>query len=318
MKQQKSGSVLCYGCNQLVSVNSRKCIHCGTSHPGLWGYAKSFRRLGSDFGFIRIVIFGCVGLYLLSLLVSLVLIAVALKYDSQNIPSLGFLTPLPFVLLCFGATGSVPIFEGGLWWTTLSAGWLHLDLLHILFNLLWFRLLAVQVANAYGAGRLVIIYTISIVTGGALSSAVGQITWFAQLLPSLPVALRGALLAAGASGGIFGLLGALVTYGQRYREFEIKQRAIALAFIFFISGLIPGSGVDNWGHLGGFLGGYLFTQTSFIDSGHSQKMHHVFFALACLALTAVSIFASIVYSIFSFSEILYLLKVIDNTFSKAV
>ena len=42
-----------------------------------------------------------------------------------------------------------------------TAGWLHGNLLHIFFNVLWIRQLGPEIANLYGAGRMVIIYTIA-------------------------------------------------------------------------------------------------------------------------------------------------------------
>ena len=45
------------------------------------------------------------------------------------------------------------------WWTVLSAGWLHGSLLHIIFNMMWVRDLGPVVADMYGPGRMVIIYT---------------------------------------------------------------------------------------------------------------------------------------------------------------
>ena len=53
----------------------------------------------------------------------------------------------------------------------LSAGWLHGGVLHILFNMMWVRQLGPATADIYGAGRMVIIYTIAGAVGFALSSA---------------------------------------------------------------------------------------------------------------------------------------------------
>ena len=73
---------------------------------------------------------------------------------------------------------------------------------HILFNMYWVRNLAVPTAHFYGAGRVVVIYVVSGVTGFVAST-------LAFFLP-LPIFLRGSYLSIGASASILGLLGALV------------------------------------------------------------------------------------------------------------
>jgi hypothetical protein len=68
-------------------------------------------------------------------------------------------------------------------------------------------------------------------------------------------------LSAGASTSLFGLFGALVVYYYKHREMFGKmgqQQLINLGVILLINviiGLSPGSNIDNWGHLGGFVGG---------------------------------------------------------------
>ena len=123
---------------------------------------------------------------------------------------MNFLAPSTVVTLAFGASGAEPIFRFGMWWSVLSAGWLHGSALHILFNMLWVRQLGPATADVYGAGRMVIIYTVSSATGFLLSSIAGL------LFAALPIPfLRGASFTLGASAPIFGLLGALVYYGRR-------------------------------------------------------------------------------------------------------
>ncbi len=145
MNKQTEDSVLCYACDKLVSVNAKKCIHCRSIYPGMGGYARSFRRLGSNFGFTKIVVFTCIGLYLQSLLLTALLIQLGMPAGEQEF---GWLLPHPASLFLFGTTGAIPVFEAGRWWTVLSAGWLHIDLLHITSNLLWLRYLAAEVAKA--------------------------------------------------------------------------------------------------------------------------------------------------------------------------
>ena len=72
---------------------------------------------------------------------------------------MSFMAPASPALFLFGASGSLPVFGLGRWWTVLSAAWLHGGLLHILFNMMWVRQLAPATAELYGPGRMVIIYT---------------------------------------------------------------------------------------------------------------------------------------------------------------
>ena len=78
-----------------------------------------------------------------------------------------------FAHIAFGASGAIPVYVNGMWWTVLSAGWLHGSALHILFNMMWVRQLAPATADIYGPGRMVIIYTIAGVVGFAVSSTAG-------------------------------------------------------------------------------------------------------------------------------------------------
>ncbi len=144
------------------------------------------------------------------------------------------------------------------------------------------------VAKAYGSLRLNIIYTLSIISAGLLTSLVGY------FLPTLPAALQGAPVAVGASGGIFGLFGALVSYGQRMQKLQVGQQSLIYATVLFSMGFASGN-TDNWGHLGGFLGGYLCTQLPWLDAGRPQKTLDGVVAIACLGLTALSLLASIIH-----------------------
>ncbi|MDV2997322.1 MAG: hypothetical protein N4J56_007027 [Chroococcidiopsis sp. SAG 2025] len=241
-KRQVNGSCICVFCDRLISVNKSTCPHCDRKNPSLWGYSRSLRRLGKDLGFTAIVTWGCIALYLTTLLIDL--------GNIRNSGAFDFLAPSPQSLVMFGATGAIPVFELGRWWTLLSAGWLHGDLLHIAFNLLWIRNLAFEVAEAFGSGRLVIIYTVATGIGSLSSSLVGH------FFPDVPPIFQGADVSIGASGGLFGLLGALVAYGQITRNLIVRHQALTYAVVMFLLGFIMPN-TDNWGHFGGFLGGYL-------------------------------------------------------------
>lgn len=271
LKRQTEGSVICTSCGVLVGVKDDTCYNCGRRNPGLWGYGPALRRLGHDLGFVPIVMGGTITLY-----------AIALLLSGTNIQ--GFLSPSTEILFLLGASGAVPVFTFDRWWTVLTAGWLHAGVLHIVFNVMWIRQLAPAVADLYGAGRMVIIYTTSGVAGFTASSVAGL------YLAGVPV-IGGALFSVGASAPIFGLLGALVHYGRRTGHSHAGQAGLQYALFLGIFGLIF-PGVDNWAHAGGFAGGYLASLV--LDPLTKERIDHLALALGCLALTLIALIASFV------------------------
>ena len=283
LKRQKSGSVVCASCGNLVGVRDERCYNCGRWNPGLWGWAPVVRSFGQDLGFVQLIIFGCSGLYLATLLAS-----------GGHIGMSGFniLAPSTQALFLFGASGAVPVFGYGRWWTVLSAAWLHGSLLHILFNMLWVRQIAPGTAELYGAGRMVIIYTVAGVCGFFLSSVAGAYFGF------MPFAfLRGAGLTIGASASIFGLFGALVHYGRRTGSSMVHREALQYAVILFVFGLIM-PGVDNYAHAGGFVGGYV--TALLMDPLKPERVDHLAGALVCIVLVILSVVVSLVHGFMLF------------------
>lgn len=283
MFRQRTGSVVCASCGSLVGVNDDRCYTCGRRNPGLWGFGHLLRRFGNDFGFVSLVIYGSALLYMATLVVSLVLGENIMGGSVVNI-----LGPGSQTLFLFGASGSLPVFSYGRWWTVLSAGWLHGGALHILFNVMWIRQLGPAVADIYGAARMIIIYTIAGVCGFLLSSSAGV------YLPALPL-LHGAQFTIGASAPIFGLLGALVHYGKRGGSSLVRSEALGYAVTIFVLGLIM-PGVDNFAHAGGFAGGYLASM--WLDPLKRERMDHFIGAALCLLATALAILWSILSVLF--------------------
>ncbi len=134
----------------------------------------------------------------------------------------------------------------GEYWRLLTAMFLH-DAplpLHLLFNMYALYILGPQIEATYTSARFLLIYLLSGLAGSVLSYALGP-----ALVPSV-----------GASGAIFGLLGALIVYSYRYRDnlrFGRQQliNALTVALINFVLGLSLRGRIDNWAHLGGFVGG---------------------------------------------------------------
>lgn len=281
-KRQTSGSVVCASCGSLVGVNDDTCYSCGRRNPGLWGFGPMLRQLGTDMGFLTIVLWGCGALYVATVVVT-VMFGGDVTGGGNFFAMLG---PHPVVALVFGSTGVVPVVGYGRWWTLLSASWLHGGLLHIVFNMMAVRQLAPPTADIYGPGRTVIIYTIAGFTGFLASTLAG---YFLSWMP-IPF-LRGAPSTLGASAAIFGLLGAMLYYGKRGGSSMIHNQTKGIIFSLFIMGiLLPG--IDNYAHAGGFAGGYVMAQ--WLDPLRRERMDHLVGAVICLGLSALSIVASLV------------------------
>ena len=278
MFRQKTGSVVCASCGSLVGVNDDTCYACGRRNPGLWGFGPIVRRFGNDFGFTTVIVYGCVALFALSLL--LTVLSGGNLFSGSLFSMLG---PNRFAYDALGAAGAYPVFAVGRWWTVLSAGWLHGGALHILFNLMWVRQLGPAVEEMYGGARMVIVYTVSSVTGFFLSSCLGAFA-------AIPF-FSGAGYTVGASAPIFGLLGALVHYGDRGGSSMVRSQAMSYAVTMFVFGLIM-PGIDNAAHLGGFAGGY-FVGT-WLDPLKRERMDHFLGAAMCLVATALAIVTSMV------------------------
>jgi len=233
MFRKTTGSILCPSCGRLTHASAPVCLVCGRRNPGMWGFAGPLRQVFRTWNFTNAVTLACVVLYVATLVFDP---ASALR--PRGI--FDVFAPSPRALLTFGAAGA-HAWGLGHWWTIVTAIYLHGSLLHILFNLLWIRQLAPDVEKIYGPARLVVIFTLSGALGFALSAANGNV------------------LTVGASGSIFGLLGAIVAFGLRrggvFGRLMFQQYGM-WALVLFLSAYFMAH-VDNSAHAGGFIGGFV-------------------------------------------------------------
>ena len=136
-----------------------------------------------------------------------------------------------------------PLIADGQYWRLFTAIFLHIGLLHMALNSLALFIFGRLVEAIFGPARFAAIYLIAGLGGSVASYLFNSVA-----------------LAAGASGAIFGVLGALTAffYVQRNVMGEMAKRnlmtLLALAGINLVFGLLF-PGVDNWAHLGGFVFG---------------------------------------------------------------
>lgn len=132
----------------------------------------------------------------------------------------------------------------GQWWRLLTPIWLHGGIVHLAFNMYALYALGSQLERLYGHSRFLGLYLLAGFAGNAFS-----------LMMSPAYSL-------GSSTAIFGLLAAYAVFLYRNRAFFGARgrpaliNILTIAAINFLIGLSPG--IDNWGHLGGFVGGLGF------------------------------------------------------------
>jgi rhomboid protease GluP len=261
--RQRSGSSLCYACGKLNRVDAPVCFYCGARRPGLWGFGAGLRRGLGRLDVARLIIVVCAVAYVASLLLD--------PRAAFRLRGLfDILAPGNGALYALGATGSLAWAQGR-WWTIFTAIYLHGSLLHILFNMMWVRQLAPPVQELFGPARLFAIFTVAGVAGFVISN------------------LTGVLLTIGASGAIFGLLGAMVQYGRsRGGSFGLavfRQYGQWALVIFALGFLMPG--VNNTAHAAGFVAGFLTALLVGHGERDAERGIHVLLALAMLGLTAL-------------------------------
>ncbi len=274
-QRQKTGSVLCPSCRQLVGVNDEECLNCGRKRPGMWGLTGSLRHLLQGDAFVSVLMWACGAIYLATL---------AADPSGIRFDGLAILAPSNVSVWRFGASGVAPVFGLHRWWTPLSAGWLHFGLIHIAFNLLSLRSLGPIVGHLYGPSRTVVIYVASSLSGFLVSSVAGYVFWDA------PWPIGGGRSTAGASASVFGLIGAVLYYGRRAGSSPAREQAKQ----WIVSGLLFGfllQGIDNWAHLGGLAGGYLASM--WLDPLQEERGNHAVLAIVALALSLGSVILSL-------------------------
>lgn len=131
----------------------------------------------------------------------------------------------------------------GEYYRLLTGIFLHGGLLHIVFNMYALYVIGAQLESFLGKWKFLIVYLLSGLAGSVLSIFFGN------------------GISVGASGAIFGLLGALLYFGYHYRvylETVIKSQIIPLIILNLLIGFST-PGIDNWAHIGGLIGGILST-----------------------------------------------------------
>jgi rhomboid protease GluP len=146
-------------------------------------------------------------------------------------------------LIALGAKSNALILKGQVW-RFLTPALLHVNIVHIGFNMYALYIIGRDIERYYGHARFLMLYLVGAFAGNVASF------WMSDKA------------SVGASTALFGLIAAQGMFIYQNRKIFGRQSMRLLANVGVVVvinlalGLSPG--IDNWGHVGGLLGGALF------------------------------------------------------------
>ena len=176
-------------------------------------------------------------------------------------------------LIKFGAN-YIPLTKSGEYYRLITSAFLHIGFIHLLLNMYSLYVVGTQIEYFYGKVKYIFIYLFSAIMGSL----------FTLVLSSENT------LAAGASGAIFGLLGALLYFGYHYRGYignMIIRQVIPIVLLNLYIGYVT-PGIGNAAHIGGLIGGYMIAMAvGFDKDDKSSKINGI---IISVILTAFMIY----------------------------
>jgi len=125
----------------------------------------------------------------------------------------------------------------GEYYRLVTSAFLHGDILHLFFNMYSLWAIGPSILPLFGSTGFALIYFGSAI-GGSLAS------FILNPSPSL-----------GASGAVFGLIGAYVVVALVSRNPSLLANIGFIIALNLVIGFLPGSNIDNSGHIGGLVAG---------------------------------------------------------------
>ena len=131
--------------------------------------------------------------------------------------------------------------KNGEYYRLFTCMFLHAGIIHLLCNMYSLYVIGPQIESFYGKYKFIFIYIVSGICGSLLSLAFSQ----------------DSIVSVGASGAIFGLLGSILYFGYHYRVYlgnVLKSQIVPIIILNLMIGFMI-SGIDNFAHIGGLVGG---------------------------------------------------------------
>ncbi len=145
-----------------------------------------------------------------------------------------------------GAVGLKLVSENGEWYRLITSMFLHANATHIFSNMLLLYVLGVIVEKEVKPVMYLVIYFLSGIWGSLL-------TFLSEYISGEYIAV------IGASGAVFGVLGALLALVifKRVKGRTLQLRRVLLVIILTVCDGFTAQNVANWAHLGGVIAGFI-------------------------------------------------------------
>jgi len=255
---------MCPNCRAFITTSDRVCPYCGNQVG-----PRAIERRDTG-GLIGGLIPAQHFTTFLILLINVALFA-ASCWLSGSVPVMDDLDGRALWIL--GGKLGASIWGDHEYWRLVTAGFLHGNLLHIAFNSWALFVVGSQVEEVFSTPRFLVIYFVSNLTGFFLSARLNM----------------GA--SVGASAAVMGLIAAMVAFGHLSRSAlgtQIRNQYLFWLGLNLVWGFSRGSNIDNYAHIGGFIGGFTvawFAGTP-IRSSRTGEAAWRLAAGACVLLTA--------------------------------
>jgi rhomboid protease GluP len=223
---------MCPSCRALVGVAEKTCSFCGVRlgyrPSGLGKLLQNFLPNYAPVSYLLLTV---------NFLLFLLIFVVERDLSSQDLRRL-LLGVEGRALVRWGADVALLV-NYGEWWRLFSAMFIHIGIIHLLFNSYALIYIGPILEDLLGRQKFLVIYLATGVFGFLLSN------WYYD--PRMPT--------AGASGAIFGMIGAAIMLSRRWAAGSglMREQLIHWAIYGFAYGLFIGA--NNAAHFGGFVSG---------------------------------------------------------------
>ena len=204
---------LCWRCKKLIGLDE-KCPYCGASNSGAARFIPKLLGSLTNLHVAPTLLYFCGGIFLLSLLVAL------LVHGTSGLSAIT--RPSSTVLNIMGV--NLYAQDPSRWWTMITGVFLHIGVLHLVFNLYGLYVLGRYLGDTFASSWMWVVFMVSALIGAFLTASLGNVS-------------------AGASGGLFGWLGASIY--SAYRSGGLQDPAFRSLLLWGgISLLAPDGGED--------------------------------------------------------------------------